>query len=847
MNELLRVGETIGLTNCDREPIHTPEGIQPIGCLIATSADWIIQRAANTHASLKMDPADLPGKPLATILGKQAISTIRSRIALLRSGDAVERVFGVPLRDGGAPHDIAVHFSGNAVVIECEPAKGDEAEASSTVRSSLARLAASRDVPSLLNEAARQFRSLMGYNRVMVYRFGGDGSGEVVAQSVTAEVDGYMGLTFPATDIPKQARALYLRNTFRIIADVAQEPAPLHPVRASQPLDLSLALFRAVSPIHLTYLRNMGVAASLSLSIVVQGQLWGMLVCHHNSARLPSFAQRSAAELFGQIFSLQLESKLREALTEDENRARHVSNRLMSAAAQDRDRLTDAEWLAELLPRAIACEGIGVHVEGTTSLSGLTPKRAQFLDLVEELNRRDAQVIHHTDRLSEFLPELEGKDSAVAGMLAIPVSRRPRDYLVLFREEQLRSVRWAGDQAKAIEVTDEGTRLMPRASFAEWSQLVRGTALPFSDVDVRNAELLRTTLLEVVLHLSEETSEERRRAGEQQKLLIAELNHRVRNILALIRALMAQTKREGGTIDEVVDTLENRVKALASAHDLLTAENWVPAPLRDLLAIEFGAYMSDGDARVRFTGPQVAITPQAVPIVALVVHEMATNAAKYGALSDSGTIAIDWKLDDAGTLLLDWRESGGPIVKAPTRRGFGTTVIRDSIPHELGGESNIEYKTAGLRARFEIPARHISSDSATATPEETVSNSQQAGGSVSGKHVLLVEDSMIIALDAEDKLLEMGASRVTLAASNARAKEALKGSEIDLAMLDFNLGDETSLPVAEWLQEQGIPFFFASGYGGDDAIPPEFADIPLVIKPYTPEQISKAAAAALSG
>ena len=846
MNNLLPAGEKIGLTNCDREPIHTPGGIQPIGFLIATSADWIVQRAANTLDHLGVAAADLPGTPLSGVLQKSAIDKIRSRIALLRSKDAVERVFEVPLVDGGKPYDIAVHFSGNSVIVECEPAQGDQIEVSSLVRSSLTRLGSCQDVSALLKEGARQFRSLMNYDRVMMYRFAEDGSGEVVSQSLAPDIDSYIGLNFPATDIPQQARALYLRNTFRIIADVQGEAVPIEPVGEGKPLDLSLALFRAVSPIHLEYLRNMGVGASLSVSIVVDGKLWGMIVCHHDSPRLPSFAERSAAELFGQIFSLQIESKVREQISESERRARHVSNRLMSAAAQDKDRLADADWLCELLPQAIECDGIGVHVEGTTALSGLAPTKAQFMKLVDALNRRDAQTIQHSSRIAELLPELADANSPLGGMLSIPISRRPRDYLILFREEKLRSVRWAGNQAKSVEQGEDGPRLTPRKSFEEWSELVRGTSEPFAPSDVRTAESLRATLLEVVLHLSEEANEDRKRAAEQQQLLIAELNHRVRNILALIRALMAQTKREGGTIDEVVDTLESRVKALANAHDLLTADNWVPASFREILKIEFAAYLSKGSDRVRLSGPEVSIKPQAVPIVALVLHEMATNAAKYGALSDSGSVNIDWSVDGDGHLHFTWKEMGGPMVEPPSRKGFGTTVITSSIPHELGGEAEVNYKPSGLQAQFCIPERHVVAQVPVASATMPQSSTSGSVDAFKGKTVLLVEDSMIIALDAEDKLRDLGADNVLLAASVERAFEMIRSEKIDVAMLDFNLGQETSLPIAEQLMKTDVPFFFASGYGGDDVVPPEFSAIPLVVKPYTLEQIAAAAADALS-
>lgn len=435
--------------------------------------------------------------------------------------------------------------------------------------------------------------------------------------------------------------------------------------------------------------------------------------------------------------------------------------------------------------------------------------------------------------------------------MAIPISRRPRDYVVLFRAEQLRAVRWAGNQEKDVEYGPNGPRLTPRKSFEEWSELVRGEALPFQDTEMRVAEALRSTLLEVVLRLTEQASEERRRFAEQQKLLISELNHRVRNILALIRALMGQTSREADDVGTFIATLDSRIQSLARAHDQLTADQWGPARLEDLITTEGRAYFEADRQSIRMTGPDVAITPDAFTVMALVIHELVTNAAKYGALSDSGTVHVDWKIEQDGSLTINWRESGGPAVQPPKRRGFGTTVIETSIPHELGGEAHTYYKMPGFEACFVLPARYIASSKEREHETVAVKMDVAGGGDIiRGKKVLLVEDSALIALDAEDSLRELGAGDVVLAASNANAGRALDGSDIELAVLDFNLGRETSTPTAERLQEAGIPFIFASGYGGEGTIPERFAGVPMIVKPYGTRQMEQALAelaAQLSG
>ncbi|CCW18515.1 Phytochrome, two-component sensor histidine kinase [Sphingobium indicum BiD32] len=833
----------VNLTNCDREPIHVLGTVQPFGFLIALTADWLVSRVSdNSAAFIGLSPDDMLGKPVSALFDGEAIHTLRNRITLLRGPDSVERIFSLPLMAGGTPFDVAVHFSGQLVVIEAEPASADEMEASSTVRAMVARLAQADGMTAFLRDGARQVRALTGFDRVMVYRFADGGDGEVVAEALRPGIDSFFGLHYPASDIPVQARALYLRNIFRVIADVQAVPVPVVPTLdpTGAALDMSLCLTRAVSPIHIEYLHNMGVGASLSISIIVEGRLWGLFACHHYAPRLPTFAQRSAAELFGQIFSMMLESRERAETAAYEGKARQVADRLMSAVAQDHDLLSNARWLGDIIFDTIPADGVGVYIDGQISFSGLTPDEAAFAGIVSMLNRVAASQVYTTDTLSRVLPEAATYADRAAGLLAIPLSRRPRDYVVLFRAEQLRAVRWAGNQEKHIEYGPNGPRLTPRKSFEEWSELVKGTALPFAPAQMRVAEALRTALLEVVLRLSDSADAERQRAHEKQELLIAELNHRVRNILALIRGLLSQTRSSTGTVEEFIGTLESRIHALARAHDQITADRWSPARLYDLIEVEAGAYLGERRDRVRLSGPNVLLTPGCFTVMALVIHEMLTNAAKYGALSDNGTVAIDWRVDQDGSLMIDWTESGGPAVVAPTRRGFGSTVVERSIPYDLGGHAEIHYRLAGIVAHFCIPSAHVVSVLPDAVcTERALPVASPTPELLKGRHVLLVEDNMIIAMDGEDALRDLGAD-VTTAASVARAREAILLHPIDLAVLDFNLGAETSMPVADLLAEQDIPFLFATGYGDGLELPDRFAGVTLVKKPYSGATLAQA-------
>ncbi|WCT74630.1 HWE histidine kinase domain-containing protein [Sphingomonas naphthae] len=834
------------LTNCDREPIHIPGRIQPFGFLLAVSTDWIVSRAsANIADFIGTSAEDALGQPIATIFCPDAVHAIRNRLTILRGGDMVERLFNLSLVEGRPPFDVAVHFASGGVLIEAEPAIVEETEAASVVRGLVGRLTQAEDLKGLFREGARQVRAITGFDRVMVYRFDSVGSGEVIAESVRPGIDSFLGLNYPASDIPAQARKLYLRNVFRVIADVdAEAPAIIPTLDArGEPIDLSLSLTRAVSPIHIEYLANMGVKASLSISIVVEGRLWGLFACHHYAPRLPSMTQRTIAELFGQMFSLMLESRERQSLGDYERKARDVADRLMTSLAEDGDLLTNAPWLGDVMSEAIPSDGAGVYVDGKVALSGLAPPREDFAAIVRSLNMLAASQIYSTDRIATILPGAEKYADRAAGLIAIPVSRRPRDYVVLFRAERLRAVRWAGNPEKTIDYGPNGPRLTPRKSFEEWSELVRGYALPFTDPEMRAAEMLRTTLLEVVLRMSDNAGQERAKAAERQELLIAELNHRVRNILALIRGLVSQGRATPMPTAAFIETLDDRIGSLARAHDQITADRWAPASLIDLIETEAAAYLSSNRERIRARGPNVLLEPTAFTTMALVLHELITNAAKYGALSDSGHVDVSWTVDEDGSLLLDWTEIGGPAVTAPSRRGFGSTIIERSIPYDLQGKAEAHYRLGGLEAHFCIPSRWVASVLAdTARSRAKAPKPAVSEGLLNGRHVLLVEDSLIIALDGEDGLRSLGARAVTTASNVNEALSVIAANPPGFALLDFNLGVETSLPVADALAEAGIPFAFATGYGDQLDLPERHAAVLIVKKPYNLESLAAAIA-----
>jgi len=841
--------DQVDLTNCDREPIHLLGAIQPGGYLLAVSTDWIIARVSkNVRDLLGYDPEELIGNPLADYVPGALLHDLRNRVSYLSAPDMVERLFGAKIGPSSQAFDIALHFSAEQIVVEIEPGTSQAADASNSVRAMMARLDQTKDMKAFYREGVRQIRALLGFDRVMIYKFAASGAGEVVAEAAKPGIGSFLGLHYPASDIPRQARALYKRNLVRIIRDVNSDPVPVVPVldASGRRLDLSLSILRSVSPIHIEYLKNMGVAASLSISIIVDDELWGMFACHNYSPRSPTFERRSLCELFAQMFAMRLESRERRQIVEYERRARDISDQLLGAVASDETLLNDPDWLGDILTSAIPANGVGVWINGNYAFSGVTPPTEDFRRIVRALNGTAAGRVYTTDHIGSLIDDAAKFADRVAGLLAIPISRSPRDYVILFRSEMKQSVRWAGDPHKPVEYGPNGPRLTPRESFAEWKELVEGHSEPFTTSEQRVAETLRATLIEVVLRLADEAAAERHQSTARQEMLIAELNHRVRNILGVIRGLIRQSQPDNPEVREFVRLVDGRIHALARAHNQITDDHWGPAPLHALLEAEAAAFAADRPNAIVVSGSPVLLNPQAYSTMALVIHELVTNSTKYGSLSSpNGEVRIDWHRDNKGDLLFTWREIGGPPVSKPKRKGFGTTIVNRSVPYDLGGTAGIDYAVDGVRAEFCIPARHVSDAKGMGVAHArssrvNVSSQHPVDPDLLGrKRVMLVEDSLIIALDAEDILDRFGADVATASTPEA-AHDILDKGHIDFAILDINLGDQTSFGIADRLNEMNIPFFFASGYGEQASLPMQHRSTSVVQKPYTTHNIANA-------
>ncbi|KAB1073226.1 HWE histidine kinase domain-containing protein [Methylobacterium planeticum] len=828
-------GPRVDLTNCDREPIQVPGSIQPHGCLLAcdASAAIVLRHSANAP-DLLGTTGDPNGRRLEAVLGDEAAHTVRNSLARTRDASRPALTFDLSLPSGQA-FDVAAHLFKGTVVVEFEPAGANVAEPLELARTVIAQVREIDRTDRLFRDAARLVRAMLGYDRVMVYQLGADGAGKVIAEAKRSDLESFLGQFFPASDIPQQARALYLRNPIRIISDADFRTVPIEPVLdlSGEPLDLSYAHLRSVSPIHCEYLRNMGVGASMSISIIVGGGLWGLIACHHYSPRTLAMGQRVAAEMFGEFLSLHIETLRARQTLEAAAHARKMLDDLL----RDASRSADIEGLLRSRMSAfealIPCDGIGMSLQGRWSAEGMTPPKAAVPALLRFAEGVAEGRTWASNRLSAAHASARDYAAEVSGVLVIPMSQRPRDYLILFRREVVETLDWAGDPNKTYESGPNGERLSPRKSFAVWKETVYQQSLPWSEQDRQFGEAIRAAVVEVVLHNSELLTDERSKADVRQRMLNEELNHRVKNILALIGALVAHPTAEGQTLHGYVATLKGRIQALSLAHDQIVRGDG-GGSLSALLDAELTPYRTSADA-IELGGPNVVLDARAYSVLALVLHELATNAAKYGALSRAGgKLSVVWTVDAGGTCDIAWQESDGPMVRPPSRSGFGSVLIDRSIPFDLGGTSAVEYRPEGVRGSFRIPAKHltVAGTGETARPAAPVARSSGDFDDLTDSCVLILEDQLVIAVGLEQILADARIDDVITAGSEAETMRLLAIRKPDVAVLDINLGTGTSIAVADELTRQKVPFLFATGYGDSIVIPLHLKHIPVVRKPY---------------
>jgi chemotaxis family two-component system sensor kinase Cph1 len=486
------------IDNCAAEPIRIPGGIQPHGALLVLdrSSGRILQASANA-ADLLSSTAVAGGTP-----------QLPAELAQwLRDGTGV---FLEPLEIDGVRFNVSGHFTAQGAIVEFEPGLEGQATSLEAVFPKLQSFADEIlplvDIRSLGTAVAGQIRAITGFNRVMVYSFDPDWHGTVIAESNDGVLPSYLDLRFPASDIPAQARELYRLSPLRLIPDadyraIAIAPA-LSPVD-NGPLDLSFAALRSVSPVHLQYMRNMGTYASMSISIIVDNQLWGLISCHNEAARLVTPQVRSACNFVGKILSLQVSSLQRGAHDAQRIALKRQETALVGHLSPARAISEELSRHADTWMALTNATGAAIITEDEIRIVGEAPSRDALLRLAHHLHGLGSDRID-TDHLASIWPEAEDHQDVASGMLAISISQLHPSFVIWFRPQVVRTVTWGGDPRKP---TDPQDRLSPRSSFEQWKEVVRGRALPWTAAEIESAEDFRNALINVVLRRAEERAE----------------------------------------------------------------------------------------------------------------------------------------------------------------------------------------------------------------------------------------------------------------------------------------------------------------------------------------------------
>ena len=528
--DLLPAGTPIDLTNCEREPIHVPGSIQPRGVLLAVrEPDLVVIQASENLADVTGTTwDDALGRPLSEVLGvgpAGAIARSASAFGDLRERNPIELILdrdGTPLPVDALLHRVVVAEGSSAtpggpaglgagtdgprvstLVVELEVAYGPRPfsfpNTYQAVRSTIAELDRAQGLQELYDLTARAVRSLTGFDRVMIYRYDADFNGEVVAEAKLSGLNSFLGLHYPASDIPAQARALYEKNWIRLISDVGYTPSRIQPVDhpdTGQPLDLTFSALRSVSPVHVEYLRNMGVRASMSISLLRDGRLWGLIACHHYSGpHAPPYATRATAEFLGSTLSVRLVDRQDENEVRESLRARSTLTWL-TAATLDEDRpLTDALLGRPDLLDLVSADSVVVSLQGQTACAG-APLPDRLVSAVVRWAAGTGDDVVATDSLAAAAPDLGVPTELASGVLVLPL---PDDQYVFWaRAEVVHTIDWGGDPLNKAIADREGdeVRLSPRRSFERWRETVRGRAEAWTPQDTSVAGQLRTHLLE---------------------------------------------------------------------------------------------------------------------------------------------------------------------------------------------------------------------------------------------------------------------------------------------------------------------------------------------------------------
>ncbi|CAN5640473.1 ATP-binding protein [soil metagenome] len=667
----------VTLENCASEPIHIPGLVQAHGALLAFDMQGTATHVSANARVLLGDTAPAAGDTLVPA-HFEALADVHELLQEAMSADSGSddgQAGSTEVQLNGWLFDLIVHRSGGMAIAEFElhPATRDEvAGFALKAHRAMDKLKRQTSVDALLGLAVSAVRQLTGFDRVMAYRFRHDDSGEVAAEDKVPELEPFVGRRYPASDIPAQARRLYVINTLRLIADVRAEPVAVTAAATASaalpPLDMSHCVLRSVSPIHIEYLRNMGVGASMSISIVINGRLWGMLACHHRTQHQVPYSVRMACDVLAQVLAANVQSLQARARVQRAATAAALRSRLIEAALHADDPVPALDAMAGALAEAFDAQAVLIAQEAKLHVHG-DLARDTGAAIAQLLVRRstagdatDTLLATHT--LAELPVDLAAACAPWCGLLALRFDDHAAGWLVLLRKEQIETIHWGGKPDKNYTGGPLGPRLTPRGSFDVWKEIVRGTSEPWTAEQREFAHQLRDELVRAgAARVAEMT-----RARTQ---LLAILGHDLRDPLQSIAMAAKVLERSTGDastrIGQRIQSSSSRMaRLIGQVLDASRLQNGDGLQLQPV-AIDLARVLEDmiDEARTAYPGVTVAQTlPPTLPIqadpdrMAQLFANLISNARHHGTPGEPVTVSLS---QDGGEVRLEVRNSAPPI------------------------------------------------------------------------------------------------------------------------------------------------------------------------------------------
>lgn len=773
------------------QPMEQPSSsatyeVQAFGCLLAMplACDRFTHVSANCVDFVGRDHRRLLNEMPAEVLGSELVHSIRNVVGRSSASVRVQHA-GTTTVDIGEV-DVAVHRAGDVVVVELLPTSEDNSAEVLSRLTWMSNAEYGRGLAEMFSACVRHLHTISGVDRVAMFRAWPDGSGEVAAETDQGRSVSLLGRRFRVdAQEPVWHRPVVMQDSRAV-------PTTVMAAAGSLPLDLDLATLRMMPSSWMAFLQEHDIATAALIPIVVDSMTIGFFAFESSAPRQLGMAELRGLELAARFLTSRIARALHQQTLAMRDRAIPAASALL-AAHKSANAAAIQQVLAEIR-RILGASGAAWIVRDSVILEGRCPAATDL-----DVTRQQLQMVsngifvHHVadggfpvDAPSGVGKAADGKggnEPRIRAVMSIACGPDASAEVLLFRDQHA----GPGD----------------------------GDGWRWQHHDVAAARGLQQILAQAW--------------DNSLDIVVQELNHRVRNILALVQSVASQS-RSAHSESEDFERLEARIHSLATAHNLLTAGD-SRMSLWEMVRREAEPH---GLARIELVGPRdVGLVSSAAPLVTLVVHELLSNAAKHGSLSvDSGTVSITWR-NDADGCHIDFSEFGGPPTDAPTTRGFGINLIENALEYDLDGRASVRFGPSGVRANMFLPAAVVTSMDEPAPPEgrAEVEDASHMDSVLSGKSVLVLEDDFLVAMQSKKQVQQLGAATVATVNSNAAAIDLLDKQEIHFALVDINLGDEPSTSTVRRLGDLGVPFVFVTGYDTGPSRMIEGVEAPLIRKP----------------